>query len=257
MSVLQMLQSEYISILAGGLGGIVTAWLTQRILNKRGIFSYSVTHTRVGVSTEDAIFGSVAVSLNGKPVQNLYLSTIEMKNVSMYDYENVVVSAFTNDTKLMTEQTQLLETPNELEWHEKYKQQLYVEPGSGPTDNQWNTYNGRREYVIPIFNRSQSIKITYLNSAKSSAVPTIWLSVVQKGVKLKFQGPQNQILGVPQGQAAFVGVLIGIAVLVLLVLFLSEPWIVTVAAMTYSLIAQLPGAYAIKILRRAREAIGG
>jgi len=41
-NLFQLLQSEYISIIAGGIGGIVTAWLTQRILNKRGIFSYSV-----------------------------------------------------------------------------------------------------------------------------------------------------------------------------------------------------------------------
>lgn len=103
MNILQLLQSEYISIIAGGFGGIVTAWLTQRVLNKRGVFTYSVTHTRVGITAEDDIFGNVAVSWNGNPVQNLYLSTIEMKNESMNDYENVIVSAFTNDSTLMTE----------------------------------------------------------------------------------------------------------------------------------------------------------
>lgn len=163
MDILQLLQSEYISILAGVLGGIATAFLTQRVLNKRGIFTYSVTHTRVGVTAEDAIFGNVAVSWNGNPVQNLYLSTIEMKNESMNDYENVVVCAFTNDSRLMTEQTQLLDTPNILEWSEKYKNQLHVEPGGEPSEKQWATYNGQREYIIPIFNRGQSIKITYLN----------------------------------------------------------------------------------------------
>jgi len=257
MNILQLLQSEYISIIAGGLGGIITAWLTQRVLNKRGIFTYSVTHTRVGVTAEDAIFGNVAVSWNGNPVQNLYLSTIEMKNESMNDYENVVVSAFTNDSQLMTEQTQLLDTPNILEWSEKYKTQLHVVPGSGPSEMQWTTYNGQREYIIPIFNRGQSIKITYLNSAKSNAMPSIWLSVAQKGVKLKFQGPQNQILGVPQNQAAFVGVVLGVAILVTLAIFVAEPWTVATAAMTYGLVAQLPGAYVIKAIRRLREAIGG
>ncbi|AMK77834.1 MULTISPECIES: hypothetical protein [Methylomonas] len=257
MNILQLFQSEYISIIAGGLGGIVTAWLTQRVLNKRGIFTYSVTHTRVGVTAEDAIFGNVAVSWNGNPVQNLYLSTIEMKNESMNDYENVVVNAFTNDTLMMTEQTQLLDTPNILEWSEKYKNQLHVEPGSNPSEKQWTTYNGQREYIIPIFNRSQSIKITYLNSAKSNEMPSIWLSIAQKGVKLKFRGPQNQILGVPQNQAAFVGVLLGVAVLVALVIFVAELWAVAIAAMTYGLVAQLPGAYAIKAIRRLREAIGG
>lgn len=71
MNLLQILQSEYVSIIAGGLGGVVTGWLTQRVLNRRGIFSYSVTHNRVGITAEDPIFGNVAVSWNGNPVQNL------------------------------------------------------------------------------------------------------------------------------------------------------------------------------------------
>jgi len=257
MNILQLLQSEYISIIAGGFGGIVTAWLTQRVLNKRGVFTYSVTHTRVGITAEDDIFGNVAVSWNGNPVQNLYLSTIEMKNESMNDYENVIVSAFTNDSTLMTEQTQLLDTPNILEWSEKYKNQFHIEPGSEPSEKQRATYSGQREYLIPIFNRGQSIKVTYLNSAKGNAMPSIWLTVAQKGVKLKFQGPQNQIFGVPQNQAAFAGVVLGIAVLIALAIFITEPWAIATAAMTYGLVAQLPGAYAIKVIRRLREAIGG
>ncbi|HRB97683.1 MAG TPA: hypothetical protein PKY67_08265 [Nitrosomonas sp.] len=254
--LLQLFQNQYISVIAGGLSGIFTAWLTQRVLNRRGIFSYSVTHNRVGITTEDPIFGSVAVTWNGNTIQNLYLSTIEMKNESLNDYENVIVRAYTSDTMLMTEQTtQLPETP--IEWSEKYREQLHVEDGSTPTDNQSNLYRGQREYVIPIFNRGQSIKITYLNSAQSPSMPNIWLSIALKGVKLKFQGPQNQVLGVPQGQAAFVGVLIGLAVLAALVLFASEPWVIATSAMVYGFVAQLPGAYTIRLLRRAREAVGG
>lgn len=257
MNILQLLQNEYISIIAGGLGGLVSAWLTQRVLNKRGVFSYFVTHIRVAVTTEDAIFGNVAVSWNGSPVQNLYISTIEMKNESMNDYENVAVSAFTSNSQLMTERTQILDTPNILEWSANYKNKLYTKPGSEISQEQLSTYNSQREYIIPIFNRGQSIKITYLNSAKTNSMPSIWLSVAQKGVKLKFQSPQNQILGVPQNQAAFVGVILGLVVLVALAIFVAEPWAIATAAMTYGLIAQLPGAYFIKAMRHLREAIGG
>lgn len=255
--LLQLFQNQYISVIAGGLGGILTAWLTQRVLNRRGVFSYSVTHNRVGITTEDPVFGSVAVTLNGNTIPNLFLSTIEMKNESLNDYENVIIRAYTSDTKLMTEQTQLLESPSNLDWSEKYKKQLHVDPGNKPTDNQWSIYNGQREYAIPIFNRGQTIKVTFLNSANSSAMPTIWLSIGIKGVRLKFRGPQNQILGVPQGQAAFVGVLTGLVVLVALAFLASEPWVIATTAMMYGFVAQIPGAYAIKLMRRVREAIGG
>lgn len=106
--LLQSIQNQLIAIVAGGLGGIFTAWLTQRVLNRRGVFSYTLTNNRVGITTEDPVFGSVAVTWNGSTIQNLYLSTIEMKNESLNDYENVIVNAYTGDTKLMTEQTELL-----------------------------------------------------------------------------------------------------------------------------------------------------
>jgi len=258
MDLIQVIiQSNYFPAIAGGIGGVITAWFTQRVLNKRGIFTYFVNHLRVGVSAVDAVFGSVAVSWNGNPISNLFLSTIELKNESMNDYENVVVRAYTNDTHLLSEHTQLCDTPNILEWSEKYKNQLHVEPDQTPTENQRAIYNGQREYIIPIMNRGQAIKITYLNSAKGSEMPNIWLSVSQKGVKLKFSGPQNQILGVPQPRAAFAGVCIGVVVVFILVSSVSNPWAVAIASLTYGLVAQLPGAHAIKILQKIREAIGG
>ena len=255
--LIQLLLNQYVSVIAGALGGIFTAWLTQRVLNRRGVFSYSVTHNRVGITAEDPVFGSVAVTWNGSTIPNLYLSTIEMKNESLNDYENVVVRTYTSDTKLMTEQTQLPESPNILEWSEKYRMQVHVEEGNTPTDNQWSIYNGQREHVIPIFNRGQAVKITYLNSASSSSMPSIWLSIALKGVRLKFRETQNQILGVPQGQAAFVGVLIGIVVLVFLAQASSGSWGIVTSAMVYGFIAQIPGAYTIKLMRRIREAVGG
>jgi len=49
----------------------------------------------------------------------------------------------------------------------------------------------------------------------------------------------------------------GIVVLVAIVVVALESWVVATAAMAYGLIAQVPGAYAIKLVRRIREAVGG
>lgn len=257
MTIVEFLKNEYVAIIAGGLAGVLMAWLTQRILNKRGVFSYRVTHTPVGVATDDVIFGKVEVLWNGSPVPNLFLSTIEMKNESFNDYENFVIRAYTSDTRLMNEKTEVIDSPNILEWTEKYKSHLHVEAGAAATEKQWEIYNGTRDYVVPVLNRGQSVRITYLNSAKGSASPNIWLYVAQKGVKLKYQVPQVEVHGVPQGQAALAGLILGVAVLVALTYFIKEPWIIAAAAMAYGLFAQLPGAYIIKLTRLAREAIGG
>ncbi|MCP5200412.1 MAG: hypothetical protein H6977_10385 [Gammaproteobacteria bacterium] len=257
MNLLEIIQAEYLSALAGGLGGVITAWLTQRILNKRGTFTYRVEHVRVGMSAEDAVFGHVEVTWNQNPVSNLFLSTVRLKNESMNDYENIVVRAYTSDTRILSEQTQILDSPNILEWSEGYRQQLQVPDGGEPNEHQWAVYYGQREYVVPVFNRGQGIQLAFLNNPHADNSPNIWLSIIQKGVRLKYQAPQPEIYGVAQPLAAFWGVVIGLIYAAVVVTTISEPAHIAGAVLVYGLVAQIPGAWAVKLYRRLRELIGG
>lgn len=257
MGLIDILKTEYVSIIAGAIGGVITAWITNRMLNKRGLFSYYVNHNRVGVTAEDAVFGKVTALWNGNQIPNLYISNVELTNESMNDYENVAIQVYTSDTKLLSEQTQVLDSPNILEWSDRYRQQLHVQPESEPTVAQWSIYYGQREYVVPVFNRGQVIRLTYLNSANGSSAPSIWMSVTRKGVKLKFRVPQPLFLGVPRPRAAVVGIVVCTIVVVGL-LFTSIPqWVVALVALALGLFAQLPGAYAVRLWRKLYNAIGG
>lgn len=257
MEIIDLIRNEYLSIVFGGLGGIATAFFTQKILNKRGTFSYFVTHNRVGLSSKDSLFGDVSVTWNSNPVDHLFLSTIELKNESLNDYENVVIQTYSSDTKLLTESTQIIDTPTVLVWTESYKQKIHLEPGKEPTENQLNIYRGQREYIIPVFNRGQKVNITYLNAANSSALPNIWLSATIKGVKIKFQVPDPQIYGVPRPKAAIAGIVLGLILLAPLVLYVKNSWIIALASLAYGFCVVLPGAYLIKGYKKFREVIGG
>ena len=72
----------------------------------RGLFTYFVWHNKVGVSVDDAVFGTVRVTWNDNLVANLYSSTVELRNESLKDYENVVVRVFSNDTIHLTERAE-------------------------------------------------------------------------------------------------------------------------------------------------------
>jgi hypothetical protein len=71
----------------------------------------------VGLSAGDKVFGAVRVTWNDNPVDNLYLSTIELTNQSMKDYENVVVRAYTSDSILLTERTEIVGTTHIVNRH--------------------------------------------------------------------------------------------------------------------------------------------
>ncbi|WP_281948578.1 hypothetical protein [Vibrio parahaemolyticus] len=257
MELIELFKSEYLSIVFGSLGGLVTAVLTQKVVNKRGLFSYFVTHNKIGTSTQDSVLGNVSVTWNGNNVEHLYFSTLKLKNESLNDYENVVIKAYTTDTILLSESTQIENTPDILLWSDNYRNSLDVPEGEAIKDTQLNIYHGQREYVIPVFNRGQQITVTYINSAKTTEMPNIWLSTTIKGVKLKYQVPHNQIMGVSQPRAGLIGSLLGFILLIPLVTYISDPWIIAVLAISYGLVAQLPGVLVIKTLRKLRELVGG
>jgi hypothetical protein len=171
-------------------GGIFISLITQQILKKRGVLSYQVNHNRIGFSTDDVVFGSVRVTWNGTEASNLYFSTIEIKNESTLDFENIVIRAYSTDTNLLTEQTQLIGTSHILEWSEKFKEKIHIADGNVATQPQKDLHSSQREYNIPALNRGQTIRLNYLNSPKNTNSPNIWLDVIHKGVKLIYR-PQD------------------------------------------------------------------
>ena len=107
MDISIIINSKIFIGIVSAVGGIAVTVMAQYILNKRGIFSYNVFHNRVGISTEDAIYGSVKVTWNENPVAHLYLSTVELTNQSMKDYESVVVRIYASNTQLLTQRTEI------------------------------------------------------------------------------------------------------------------------------------------------------
>lgn len=247
-----LMQNKYVF----GVLGALAAWWFQLIKNKRGTFSYTQDHRSIGFSEVHPIFGSISIALNGHPISNLHLSTIELVNDSMNDYENVVIRTYTGNTRLLSELCEIVGTPNILEWTEQYRNQLNASDGTALSDQQWALYHGQREYLIPVMNREQTIKLTYLNEATAGTTPAIFLDVTKKGVKLKHRTAQPKIFGVSQPHASIAGLIIGVGIIISLVSLTTNVLAASCFAMIFGLGAQIPGAYAIKLWRKLRTMIG-
>lgn len=234
---------------ASGLGGMFVTMLTQYVQSRRGLLTYFVTHNRVGLSTDDIVFGSVRVTWNGNPVANLYSSTIELTNRSAHDFENIKVRAFTNDSDLLTEKTEIVDTSHFLVWTPEYAKQMHVEKGSEATPAQIALVRSSREYLVPVLNRGQSIRIHFLNAAKSQEMPTIFLDILHKGIRVEYRNPEELVLGVGRGQAALAGTALGFVVVGFLISCPPPLWLAVLIAFAYGLTAQAPGAVMVKSLR--------
>ena len=251
-----MLESRLLVGLVASILGAILALLVQRLLNKRGLFTYFVWHDPVGLSTEDSVFGTVRVTWNNNPVRNLYLSRVELRNESLNDYEDIVVRVLASDTALLSESTQIVGTTRFLLWTEEFSRQLSVAKGDVATLHQIELIRRQREFHIPTMNRGQKIQLSFLNDATPGKVPWIGLELLHKGVKLEFRVSQQQFMGVPGPSAALVGSALGIVFLLAVVLTIEVTWLAATLCLAFGLTVQIPGALAIKSWRWFRNSIG-
>ena len=254
---LSLLENNYVLAAVSGVCGVILTIVTQRLLNKRGLFTYSVQHARVGVSADDEIFGRVRVTWNDNPIRHLYTSTVELVNQSQKDYDSVTASVYTDDTILLTERTEIVGTTQSLEWSPDYALKLAVPPGQQPTEVQKELYGHQRDYVIPTMNRGQTVRFQFLNAAYKDSQPSIWLDVLHKGVKLDFRVTRDKILGVQKPVAAIVGMVLGLIIVGCVTLYSKNVGLVALAAFLFGLVAQAPGALAVRVWRRIRDWVAG
>ena len=245
-------------VVVGAVVGAILTLLIQRIANKSSLFTFFVSHYRVGVSADDAAFGSVRATWNDRPVANLWSSSIELQNESLKDYENVTIRVFTTDTVLLTERTEIVGTILSLEWTADFVRRFTVQPGSQPTPEQRIIHESEREYFIPTMNRGQSVRLTYLNTAKTEQQPNIWLDILHKGVKAKFRIPPQEVFpGVPRDSAVMLGSALGIVSVALVLTTVETLWFAAVLSFLCGWLVVLPGAASIKLWRKLRDWLGG
>ncbi len=253
----EFLDSRLLVAVASAVIGFLVTLAIQALLNKRGQFTYFVRHDRVGVTADDAVFGSVRVTWNENPVANLYSSTIELVNESLKDYDNVAVRVYTNNATLLGERTEVKGTTHMVEWTGEFADQLRVPAGQAATETQLELYSRQRDYLIPTMNRGQVIRFSFLNAATSNAQPpAIWLDVLHKGVKARFRPPNREFMGVPEHYASLLGIIIGFLFVGLLLFYVQSVWIAAVLSLFYGFFVKLPGVLVIRLWRGARAYFG-
>jgi len=257
MDISTFFESKIFISIASLLGGIIVTIITQHLLNRRGLFTYHVFHNRVGLSTEDAIYGSVKVTWNENPVAHLYLSTIELTNQSMKDFESVVVRAFSNNTKLLSQRTEIVGTTRLIDFTEEFKNIIAVAAGNEPTEAQFHLFSSQREYFVPTINRGQMLRFQFLNAAISEDQPEIWLDVLHKGVKCKFRVARNLFLGVPQPEAVLAGTLVGFVAVSFVIAYAESVPFAAILPFFLGWLVLLPGAFTVRAFRKVRDWFAG
>ena len=205
------------------------------------------------------MFGAVRVRWRDTEVRNLYLITYEVENASLKDFENVALTAFTgNDTMLFGERAGILDTPDILAWSPSFQRQLAVQPGEAPTAEQWQTYQHRREYSIPVLNRGQKVSLQYVcTRPHDDELPHVHIHMPVKGVRLVRQQTMNFILGVPGERALTPGLTMAVLISATSAAYFHNTWLVATVSLLAGSTGLLIGALLFKGWQRLRRRVFG
>lgn len=241
-----------ISILGGTLLGNFVAVYRSRIK----VLEYTVTHDRIGLSANDAIFGNVRVTWQGHEVTNLYSSVVTVINGTTVDYTNLKLKVYTGATLLLTERTEISGSTHVLSWTPEYATRLSVPADGVATDQQLDLHRHSREYQIPVLNRGQRAVMHFLSTVpNANDGPGVWVDLLHPGAQIQFRQLTPQIHGVPIRMAIAIGLPTSLLVLVGVSLIVDEVWAAATIAMVVGLFAQSVGAGIYRAARFIRKII--
>lgn len=251
----QLLTSEHLIPVATFLGGLVVSNVVGLLRNRVRTLTYTVTHNRIGLSTDDQIFGAVRVTWQGVEQGNLWHSTLALENQGTRDYSKFEIVAYTGpDTRLLTAMTKVVGTPNVLIYTDQFVAVTAVPAGAQPTDKQWDFWSHRREYKVPVLNRGQRIELIYLTTVQPPAPsPTVLLDIVHEGVRLEYQPNVPLAHGVPLKKASGTGIVACMGIVLLAGFLVSQPWLAALIGAVAGLFGQTLGAYCYKVYRLAKD----
>lgn len=251
-----------VSLLLLIIGGMITL-IFSKISNKTSIFRYYTSSTKVGVSADDEVFGTVRSTWQGHDMRNLYISTIEVQNTSSKDFENIKFKVYSGEqTLLLNQRTEIVGTPDIIPWDKAYSQRIHIAEGEEATDSQVEEYRHNREYNLPVFNRGQTIRFSYLcTNPNDDDEPGVYISSYSKGIKLKSSTTPylilNPIFGVPIPVAITRALFISALVVIACGLWIDNIWIASSLSMFVGLTGQIFGAIEYKIERFIINTVSG
>lgn len=225
---LEFLSVPFGALLGAVFGGVMT-WLVSALMAKRAIFRWSTRIDRIGFSMDSPVPDTVRVEWRGNKVPNLYMATMEVENTSSKDFENVSLTAHTRDgTRLLDEWTVIVNTPDRVKWSPDFEREVVLESTDPPTqqDQKLQLWQSRREYVVPVLNRRQLLRLHFLCiPPQEHQLPEVLLNVSAPGVRMMYRSHLNFILQVPTELTLLPGITTALLIVFAAIMYAENIWL--------------------------------
>jgi len=185
-----------------GVIGFISAIILERFKNRVVFLKFKRNIFQVATTTNHRFWGKIEVLYNNRKSNHLSLITIEIKNDSNIDLENVNVDLWIDETsQILAHQANYIESGNLIRLEEKFESQFNEVLKLNDADtlmkenspehqtsvellNKVQFITSNLKLNLPVFNRNTSITIQVLAENFKSKIPFLSLGILHKSCKL-------------------------------------------------------------------------
>ena len=114
----------------------------------------------------------------------------------------------------------------------------------------------RREFVMPIFNRGTRLRFNFLVSVQPDRLPLLNAACDHLGVRMYQRPAKQMLLGVVRDHAAWAGLLVGLALAIVIGVWIDTVWLAALLAFLLGSFSLLLGVPLVKYWQWLTRAIG-
>lgn len=186
--------------LIGSVITLIVYFVLEKFKNRVALFSFSKRFNPIGTSIDDSFPGNITVFYDTRMVKHLNYVTLNIINESNSDFENVIVKCWVDvnsqflsydgfhdnyHTNIKLEEnfaTLRNSRLDEIAEYNAQKQDGDIEPQE--ITNNYNFVFKNIEWIIPVWNRKNSVSFNFLIENINGDVPVLMHPIEKKGIKM-------------------------------------------------------------------------
>jgi hypothetical protein len=230
--------------------GAIASHLWSRYRRRLAGIRWSAEYQPFAFATDDFGWGKVEILYDGQPTKNLHVINMALQNASSHDLQDVRLDlVMDSGTHVLRSAGAVRGSLQPLPFAPDYAHILTDAGKRVLTSVELDYWAGRSPFLIPVLNRRAVADIRLLVSREDHSTPQVTVGCDNKGVRLTHQPFVLEHLGVRQGQAQVVGVILTLAILSFAVFSGWSGWKLGALAWISGAFAMSIGALAIRTWR--------
>lgn len=259
-----------ITLIVTSLFGLLVGILTEKFKNKLRIITYEIYTQNLKPNLSKNLIGNLKISLNEREIDSLRSAYVEFENKNNVDLENIAIRFnISPGAVFQGSEGYVRNSLSWLNWTEQHNdifQNVLSEFNALPTDenglkqipdnlqNLINYVNQNQEYLIPVFNRKNTVHFNFLfEDPLDGNTAILYTSINHKSVRLERKVDDDKVAKKNLWTAVGIGTVLVMIILAILSYNYPENKILIIVSGVVGFSYSIVGYFILGIYKRIRD----